>query len=121
MFSSLIYICIRSTILLKQSIRTPSLSFVAMHLFVYLLLFAIVLFHIMSVWSIRYTILLVILFVKRRYCLVILPAISHEAVGRVLNGWLNADTRPYPFFIKRVTYLSLVPPGQPPPPTRHKF
>ena len=28
------------------------------------------------------------------------PAVSHEAGGRVRYGWLNADTRPYPFFTR---------------------
>ena len=36
------------------------------------------------------------------------PAVSHEAGGRVRYGWLNADTRPYPFFTRGITNLSSV-------------
>ena len=32
------------------------------------------------------------------------PAISHSASSLVWYGWLLADTRPYPFFTKRITY-----------------
>ena len=35
-------------------------------------------------------------------------AVSHEAGGRVRYGWLNADTRPYPFFTRGITILSSV-------------
>ena len=34
------------------------------------------------------------------------PAVSHEARSRVRYDWLNADTRPYPFFTRRITNLS---------------
>ena len=43
------------------------------------------------------------------------PAVSHEAGGRVRYDWLNADTRLYPFFTRRITNLSSAPPPAPPP------
>ena len=36
----------------------------------------------------------------------------------VWYDWLNADTRPYPFFTRRITNLSSAPPPPPPPPPR---
>ena len=45
------------------------------------------------------------------------PAVSHEARGRVRYDWLNADTRPYPFFTRRITNLSSAPP--PPNASQH--
>ena len=45
------------------------------------------------------------------------PAVSHEAGGRVRYDWLNADTRPYPFFTRRITNLSSAPP--PPQASQH--
>ena len=34
------------------------------------------------------------------------PVVSHEAGGRLRYSWLNADTRPYPFFTRKITNLS---------------
>ena len=47
---------ISSAIFLEKSIRTTPVSFAAMYLFIYLLHSVIVSFHIMSVWSMEYTI-----------------------------------------------------------------
>ena len=43
------------------------------------------------------------------------PAVK-PASGLVRYGWLNADTRPYSFFTRRITNLSSAPPPPPPPP-----
>ena len=44
------------------------------------------------------------------------PVVSHSASGLVWYDWLHADTRPYPFFTRRITNLSSAPPPPPPPP-----